>query len=241
MLFRSFVHGDGTIFFVGDSAHGVSPFGARGANSAVQDADNLGWKLASAVLNNELSDKTRKAQIKTLLSSYGTERQFAADENILNSTRATDFITPKSEMSRIFRNATLSLAKNCPFARRMVNSGRLSVPAVLPFAPVVDCKVQTSHGVVYLLAETARLCMQNGGLGYVLWVYAAELNEAQIQAAQLSLSMTLTVMRIDEVELEHNLFKQRYAASVGQVWLIRTDQHIVGSWQQIEAVYDIKS
>ena len=35
----------GRVLFVGDSAHGVSPFGARGANSGVQDADNLAWKL----------------------------------------------------------------------------------------------------------------------------------------------------------------------------------------------------
>ena len=36
---------DGRVLFIGDAAHGVSPFGARGANSGVQDADNLGWKL----------------------------------------------------------------------------------------------------------------------------------------------------------------------------------------------------
>ena len=38
------------------------------------------------------------------------------DENILNSTRSTDFITPKSEASRAFRDATLELAKDCGFA-----------------------------------------------------------------------------------------------------------------------------
>ena len=66
-----------------------------------------------------------------LLDSYAAEREYAADENILNSTRTTDFITPKSEISRLFRDAVLELAKEHPFARRLVNSGRLSVPAVL--------------------------------------------------------------------------------------------------------------
>ncbi|MDB5821183.1 MAG: putativev FAD-dependent monooxygenase, partial [Rhizobacter sp.] len=112
----------GPVLFAGDSAHGVSPFGARGANSGVQDADNLGWKLA-AVLRGEAGD--------SLLDSYAAEREFAADENIRNSTRATDFITPKTEISRMFRDAVLDLAKSHPFARTLVNSGRLSVPSTL--------------------------------------------------------------------------------------------------------------
>ncbi|NIC39886.1 FAD-dependent monooxygenase, partial [Aquabacterium sp. A08] len=73
------------------AAHGVSPFGARGANSGVQDADNLAWKL-DWLLKGWAGPE--------LLASYGPEREYAADENILNSTRATDFITPKSEISR---------------------------------------------------------------------------------------------------------------------------------------------
>jgi 3-(3-hydroxy-phenyl)propionate hydroxylase len=112
----------GRVLFVGDAAHRVSPFGARGANSGVQDTDNLVWKLR-LVLNGAAPD--------TLLDTYGSEREYAADENLLNSTRATDFITPKSAISKTLRNATLKLARRCPFAQRLVNSGRLSVPAVL--------------------------------------------------------------------------------------------------------------
>ena len=115
-----FVHG--RVIFAGDSAHGVSPFGARGANSGVQDTENLAWKL-DWLLKGRASE--------ALLATYGPEREYAADENILNSTRATDFITPKSEISRLFRDATLDLAREHEFARRLVNSGRLSVPATL--------------------------------------------------------------------------------------------------------------
>ena len=114
----SFVHGK--VIFAGDSAHQVSPFGARGANSGIQDVDNLGWKLDLIV---------RGLAPLRLLDTYDTERIAAADENISNSTRSTDFITPKSEASRTFRDATLELAAKYPFARRLVNSGRLSVPA----------------------------------------------------------------------------------------------------------------
>ncbi len=109
----------GRVLFAGDAAHQVSPFGARGANSGIQDVDNLGWKLGM-VLKGQAPER--------LLDTYDEERTFGADENILNSTRATDFITPKSKISHVFRNAVLDLAERHAFARPLVNSGRLSVP-----------------------------------------------------------------------------------------------------------------
>jgi len=109
----------GRVIFAGDSAHQVSPFGARGANSGMQDVDNLGWKLGLVVAGNAP---------ETLLDSYHEERAHGADENILNSTRSTDFITPKTRVSRAFRNAVLDLAEHHEFARPIVNSGRLSIP-----------------------------------------------------------------------------------------------------------------
>lgn len=69
-----------------------------------------------------------KSGASALLDNYSDERVFGAGENIPNFTRATDFITPKTEASRRFRDAALTLAATLPFARRLVNSGRLSVP-----------------------------------------------------------------------------------------------------------------
>jgi 3-(3-hydroxy-phenyl)propionate hydroxylase len=112
-----FVHG--RVVFAGDAAHQVSPFGARGANSGVQDADNLGWKLA-AVLSGAPA---------ALIDTYHDERSEASDENILNSTRATDFIAPRSAAERLFRDAALALAKDAPFARRMVLHADATVDA----------------------------------------------------------------------------------------------------------------
>jgi len=68
----------GRVLFVGDAAHQVSPFGARGANSGLQDVDNLVWKL-KWVLEGRASE--------ALLDTYSDERVAAADENLLNSTR----------------------------------------------------------------------------------------------------------------------------------------------------------
>ncbi|MEO0667242.1 MAG: FAD-dependent oxidoreductase [Pseudomonadota bacterium] len=119
-----FVHN--RVLFVGDSAHVVSPFGARGGNGGIQDVDNLGWKLA-AVLNGAPA---------TLLDSYDDERRHGAQENILNSARATNFMTPKTEIEALFRNETLALAAKHPFARKLINSGRLSQPCSLANQPL---------------------------------------------------------------------------------------------------------
>ena len=112
----SFVHG--RVVFAGDSAHVVSPFGARGGNGGIQDVDALGWRLA-ALLSRAAPD---------LLTDYDRERQRAADENILNSSRATSFMTPKTAMEHLFRDQILDLARKHAFARSLVNSGRLSRP-----------------------------------------------------------------------------------------------------------------
>lgn len=115
-----FVHG--RVLFVGDSAHVVSPFGARGGNGGIQDVDNIGWKLA-AVLQGQAGDD--------LIETYNAERVHGSAENILNSTRATNFMTPKSPIEAMFRDEVLRMAHEHPFARKLINSGRLSLPCSL--------------------------------------------------------------------------------------------------------------
>lgn len=117
----------GRVLFAGDAAHQMSPFGARGGNSGVQDADNLGWKL-DLVLRGLAPER--------LLDSYDAERVYAADENLLNTTRSTDFLAPKAGTSQVFRDSVLALAETEPFARRLVNSGRLSVATCYGGSPL---------------------------------------------------------------------------------------------------------
>ena len=115
-----FVHN--RMLFVGDSAHVVSPFGARGGNGGIQDVDNICWKLAAVI----------KAEADaSLLETYNEERVHGSAENILNSSRATNFMTPKSSIEHLFRNEVLNLSSKMPFARKLINSGRLSVPCSL--------------------------------------------------------------------------------------------------------------
>jgi 3-(3-hydroxy-phenyl)propionate hydroxylase len=109
------------VIFAGDAAHQVSPFGARGANSGLEDAENLAWKLDRVL---------RGTSPEGLLESYHSERSLAADENIRESTRSTDFMAPVSRQEARLRKAVLSLAKETEFGKRMINGGRLSVPTV---------------------------------------------------------------------------------------------------------------
>src|ERR1700732_4511229 len=111
-----FLHG--RVMFAGDAAHQVSPFGARGANSGLEDAENLAWKLDRVL---------KKISPEALLESYHSERSAAADENIRESTRSTDFMAPNSAQEARLRKAVLALAKETEFGKRMINGGRLSV------------------------------------------------------------------------------------------------------------------
>jgi 3-(3-hydroxy-phenyl)propionate hydroxylase len=231
----------GRVFFAGDSAHGVSPFGARGANSGVQDAENLAWKLA-AVLRHQAPDP--------LLDSYGQEREYAADENILNSTRATDFITPKSEISKLFRDAVLELAKSHAFARTLVNSGRLSVPATLhtsmlntpdtdPFdGRMVPGAVASDAPVRHAEDRNGWLLQEASGPSFAALVFGsgetADRSARAVAEASTAAGVPVTTVRVP-LDEAHALAAQRYDARAGTVYLLRPDQHVCGRWRQADA------
>ena len=221
-----FVHG--RVIFAGDCAHQVSPFGARGANSGVQDAENLAWKLA-AVLRGEAGP--------ALLDSYERERMQAADENIAHSTRSTDFIAPHSEAERALRNAVLDLAPQCEFARRMVNSGRLSVATVheSPLstpdedsfagtarlgAPVPDAPVRSSKGNSYLLEQLSG--------GFDLLVFG--------QGVRADIPGVNVIAIGEDLQDPESLLAQRLDATPGATYLLRPDQHLCARWRAFDPV-----
>ena len=230
----SFRHG--RVLFAGDSAHGVSPFGARGANSGIQDAENLAWKL-DAVLRGQAPE--------ALLNSYASEREYAADENIRNSTRATDFITPKSDISRVFRDAVLDLAKDYPFARTLVNSGRLSVPATLhgsmlntPDVDAFECRLVPGSvaldAPVQLPDGSASWLLSQLGASFSLIVYGADVNldapchVAHIQANNDAINLAQANVLIDI----DGLIAKRYDMQPGTAYLLRPDHHVCARWRQ---------
>jgi 3-(3-hydroxy-phenyl)propionate hydroxylase len=222
-----FLHG--RVVFIGDAAHQVSPFGARGANSGIQDAENLAWKLAAAI----------KGEAGTaLIESYDAERIQAADENIAHSTRSTDFIAPHSAAERTLRTAVLELAPKSEFARQMINSGRLSVatahdsplstPDEAPFggsarlgAPVPDAPMRERGGRDGYLLE--RL-----GGGFDL-LYVRDGTRPQAPPG-----VTLTIIGEDRID-HTGLFAQRFDAAPGSTYLLRPDQHLCARWRAYDA------
>ncbi|WP_374669193.1 FAD-dependent oxidoreductase [Ramlibacter sp.] len=241
----------GRVLFVGDAAHQVSPFGARGANSGFQDTDDLLWKL-KLVMQGHAPD--------SLLDTYSEDRVYAADENLLNSTRSTDFITPKSRASRVFRDAVLDLARTQPFARKLVNSGRLSVPSYLtqsrlntpdadrfqgdmvPGAPMADAPVSKGGQDAWLLDQLGGaftlLCFASStsAVPAALRDKAAELAAGEIPVRTLVVTPQggelagLTVLADAE-----GWAGQRYDAGDGALYLIRPDQHVCARWRGFDA------
>jgi 3-(3-hydroxy-phenyl)propionate hydroxylase len=126
------------VFFIGDSAKVVSPFGARGGNTGIADADNLAWKLAAVV-------QGRAA--RALLESYHAERHEAATTNVLVTNRTARFLRPADGAERMFRDATIALAKRHAFARALVNTGRMAVANPYGASPLTDAALRQSISV----------------------------------------------------------------------------------------------
>ena len=107
----------GRVFFIGDTAKVVSPFGARGGNTGIADADNLAWKLA-AVLSGKAAPR--------LLASYNHERIQAAQRNVHVTNRTARYLRAPEGMEKTFRSASIGLAKHHAFAKALINTGRMA-------------------------------------------------------------------------------------------------------------------
>lgn len=213
-----FVHG--RVVFAGDSAHIVSPFGARGGNGGIQDVDNLIWKLALVV---------RGDAPENLIETYNEERVHGADENILNSSRATSFMTPKTEMERLFRDCVLDLAAEHEFARKLVNSGRLSRPCEL-----CAFSLQTQSGAGKVRPGAAMIdapvgerdwLLDHVGGDFTVLAIGTELPLLPAGVRGLRVSSDRSNASGDDCLFDTDgLVAERYGT--GAIYLVRPDQHI---------------
>ncbi|WP_409202336.1 FAD-dependent oxidoreductase [Suttonella sp. R2A3] len=225
------------VLFAGDAAHQVSPFGARGANTGVADVDNLIWKL-KLVLDGKAPER--------LLDSYMAERHYAADENIQHSSRATDFITPKSQASQILRDSVLELAKTYEFARPLVNSGRLSTATNYHESPLnspdtIGFRARCAPGAFCPDAPIRvngkpSFLLRHLGKGFVLLAdQSSNVEDLDVDGIPVK---ALVIGR--DIEDSDGVIADRYSMKPGSVYLIRPDQHIAARWKKYnrEAVID---
>jgi 3-(3-hydroxy-phenyl)propionate hydroxylase len=224
-----FIHG--RVIFAGDAAHQVSPFGARGANSGLEDAENLAWKLDRVL---------RSLSPDSLLDSYHIERSAAADENIRESTRSTDFMAPGSRQEARLRKAVLSLARETDFGKRMINGGRLSMPSIYdsplstadcdawrggprPGASMLDAPIAGRAGESAYLTDA----FIKAGARFTLLEFA---NGAAVDAPD-----DIGVIRIggnDGFSDSLGLVGARYDAAPGTAYLLRPDGYVAARFRR---------
>ena len=244
----------GRVLFAGDAAHQLSPFGGgRGGNSAIQDVDNLVWKLACVL---------RRDAPESLIDTYNAERAPVADENMRLSRRAAEFINPSNAHSRSVRNAVLALAPKHAFAKVLINTGRLSVAANLRGSSLLtrdadrwDTPVTTGNAAV-----DAPVTGPRGGDDWLIHYLAGDFQlmlyaerPQDITAETIAVLAALgrdtvpvaalvvfgnAAANVDTLTVLHDrtgLIRKRYDLTGGSCYLFRPDQHVAARWRTLRA------
>ncbi|WP_027794021.1 FAD-dependent oxidoreductase [Paraburkholderia acidipaludis] len=239
----------GRVLFAGDAAHLVPIFGVRGANSGIDDADNLAWKLAYVV-------KGRATD--TLLDSYSDERVYAAHENLGYGTKSTEFMAPPSFAFDLMRTAVLSLARRHPFVRPLINPRQTSAITYgasplnaasstrfangpMPGAPLPECPLTivgagtSRDGHLTDLLEpcfTAFWFSTDGSVPAALTALESTLAARDVPFAVVPLAARRPPDSARAAGWDHTgrLFPM-YGATTSTLYLARPDGHVLGRWQ----------
>ena len=239
----------GRVIFTGDAAHLLPIFGVRGANTAFQDAQSLGWHLAF-VLKGLAGER--------LLANHSAERVGAAREIIDEAGKSTRFMTPPTRGFRVLRDAVLSLSRTQAFVRPLYH-WRTSRPheythSVLN-SPGDDNALFTAgpaHGApprnIRLGVGDYLLDHLGGGFDLLYFTDAAAMPQplqdviAQVRAQGVPLRVTAIgapapVQGADQTLADADgHLRQRYGIGAsGGAYLLRPDQHVCARWLTLDA------
>lgn len=242
----------GRVLFAGDAAHLVPIFGVRGANSGIDDADNLAWKLAF-VIKGIGSDR--------LLDTYSDERVFATYENLGYGTKSTEFMAPPSFAFELMRTAVLSLAVKHPGMRSLINPRQTSAisytksPLNAPSDPVTDGPAPGAVLSEYPLALAGPGGMHDAHMTDLVGtrftaLYFCEAGEmppgfAELEAYAAGRGVPFALVPVSRrrpTDGKHQVAWDRtgrlfgvYGAKPGTLYLVRPDGHVLGRWTRAVA------
>jgi 3-(3-hydroxy-phenyl)propionate hydroxylase len=242
-----FVHG--RTIFTGDAAHLLPIFGVRGANTAFQDAQSLGWHLAYVV---------QGLAGPQMLTNHSTERVGAAREIITEAGKSTRFMAPPSAGFRLLRDAVLSLSLTQEFVRPLYH-WRTSRPHEYTHSLLNSTDDDNAlftagpaHGAppqnVCLGANDFLLDHLGGGFDLLVVTDAPALPaplQATVAAARqrgMPLRVTAVGAALPVQGADQHLpdadghLRQRYGLPAqGGAYLLRPDQHICARWLTLDA------
>ncbi len=237
------------VIFTGDAAHLLPIFGVRGANTAFQDAQSLGWHLAYVVQG--------KAG-KSLLRNHSRERVGAAREIIDEAGKSTRFMAPPSRGFRLLRDAVLSLSLTEEFVRPLYH-WRTSRPHEYTDSalnsPGDDNALFTAgpaHGApprnIRLGSDNYLLDHLGGGFDLLYFTPDAALPPALLQAIDrereqgtplrvIAVGCSVTVRGADlTLPDSDGHLRARYGIPVsGGAYLLRPDQHVCARWLMLDS------
>jgi 3-(3-hydroxy-phenyl)propionate hydroxylase len=241
-----FVHG--RVIFTGDAAHLLPIFGVRGANTAFQDAQSLGWHLAFVV---------KGLAGPQLLANHSTERVGAAREIITEAGKSTRFMAPPSPGFRLLRDAVLSLSLTQEFVRPLYH-WRTSRPHEYTHSQL-NCtdddnslfQSGPAHGAppqnVRLGTNDYLLDHLGGGFDLLYFTNSdlpEELQQVISTARATGLPLKVTAVGAAQVVAgadQHlpdadGQLRQRYGVPAnGGAYLLRPDQHICARWLTLDS------
>jgi len=201
----------GRTIFIGDAAHVVCPFGARGGNNGIQDAANLGWKLA-LVLQGQAGE--------ALVDSYHHERHAAALENLRVTSRTARFLAPRSAAEHRLRRAVVALARTHEFARRLANTGRMAQANAYPPSPWAPDGARSLQNVA-LDGTTVMRLLGDGTRFLGLWLGASREQAAALDA-ELAARWPLAVHAVEGA----GALARHLGAAPGSFVLVRPDAYV---------------